>query len=190
MTLKDFARKIFFLEILQGMALTFRSMLTKPVTRQYPEEKHPAMPGYRGLHALVRESSTGQEKCIACGLCAAICPSQCIYIYTGESPEGRKIAERYEVEVLRCTFCGFCVEACPVGAVVLTEHYEYSDYTREAFYYDKERLLENWDRFMAGDKGKEYFKKFWRPLSEDFTEHEDQAVFRGPKTSGQSEGRS
>jgi len=185
-TVKAFIKKITFYEILQGMALTFRSMLTKPVTRQYPEEKHPAMPGFRGLHALVRESSTGREKCIACGLCAAICPSQCIHIYTGEAADGRKVAERYEIEVLRCTFCAFCVEACPVGAVVLTEHYEYSDYSRDAFYYNKEMLLANWDKYMAGDKGKQYFKRFWRPMSEDFVAHDDQAVFRGQQASTQA----
>jgi NADH-quinone oxidoreductase chain I len=187
LTVKAFIKKVTFFEVLQGMVLTFRSMLTKPVTRQYPEEKHPAMPGFRGLHALVRESSTGREKCIACGLCAAICPSQCITIYTGEAPDGRKVAERYEIEVLRCTFCAFCVEACPVGAVVLTEHY---DYSREAFYYDKEKLLANWDKFMAGEKGKQYFKRFWRPMSEDFVAHDDQAVFKGGAATGQSAERS
>jgi NADH-quinone oxidoreductase subunit I len=169
-------KTIFLVEILKGMALTFKSMLSKAVTRQYPEEKHPAMPGFRGLHALVREAD-GRERCIACGLCAAICPSQCISIHTAEE-EGRKVAERYEVEVLRCTFCAFCVEACPVGAVVLTEHYEYSDYTREAFWMTKEKLLENWDRHMAGEKGKEYLKKFWFPKSEAFKAYEGQAVFR------------
>jgi NADH-quinone oxidoreductase subunit I len=186
-TFQDFARKIFFWEIAKGMALTFRSMLTKAVTRQYPEEKRPAMAGFRGLHALVRESSTGQEKCIACGLCAAICPSQCITIYTTDR-DGRKVAERYEIDVLRCTFCSFCVEACPVGAVVMTEHYEYADYSREAFYYTKERLLENWDRFMAGEKGRSYLKRFWLPKEQAYGTYEGQAVFR-PASAGAAEGK-
>lgn len=178
-----FLKRIFFWEILSGLWLTLKTGANPAnvVTRQYPEEPRPSMPGFRGLHALVRESSTGREKCIACGLCAAICPSQCITIYTGENSEGAKIAERYEIDVLRCVYCAFCVEACPVGAVVLTEHYEYSDYTREAFYMDKERLLDNWDKYMAGDKGKNYFLNFWRPLNRDFGEYEGQPVFKGPK---------
>jgi NADH-quinone oxidoreductase subunit I len=137
------------------------------------------MPGFRGLHALVRDPSTGREKCIACGLCAAVCPSQCIYIYTAEEPEtGRKVAERYEIELLRCVYCALCVEACPVGAVALTEHYEYSAYSRQELYMTKEKLLQNWDRFMAGPKGQEYFKRFWHPLREDFRAYEGQPLWR------------
>lgn len=183
MKLLKFIQTIFFWELIKGHWLTLKTGLNpgNVVTRQYPEEPMQSMAGFRGLHALVRESSTGREKCIACGLCAAVCPSQCITIYTGENHEGRKVAERYEVEVLRCVFCALCVEACPVGAVVLTEHYAYSDYTREAFLMDKEKLLENWDKYMAGDKGKYYLKNFWRPLERDFGEYEGQPVFKGPK---------
>lgn len=172
-------KTIFFTEIVKGLALTLKSLFSRPVTRQYPKEKRPAEPGFRGLHALVRESSTGQEKCIACGLCAAICPSQCIKIHTAESSDNRKVAERYEVDTLRCLFCAFCVEACPVGAVVLTEHYEYSGYSREEFIMTKENLLENWDMYMAGEKGKEYLKNYWLPKTEAFIQHEGQAMGRG-----------
>ncbi len=182
MTVKNFFKTIFFIEILKGMALTFKSMLTHAVTRQYPEEKRPAFPGFRGLHAFVIDPATGREKCIACGLCAAICPSKCIYIYTKEE-NGRKVPDRYEIEVLRCIYCGFCVEACPVGAVVLTEHFEYSDYSREALYMTKEKLLENWKKFMAGPKGEEYFKKFWHPTLNDYRAYEGQA--RGRRQKGQ-----
>jgi len=174
---KTLVNRIFFVEILKGMALTLRSMFTHAVTRQYPEEPRKAMPGFRGLHALVR-TEEGREKCIACGLCAAICPSQCITIHTTEAEDGRKVAERYEIEVLRCVFCAFCVEACPVGAIVLTEHYEYADYSREPFFMTKEKLLANWDRFMAGPKGEEYFKRFWHPVTSDFASYEGQPVFR------------
>lgn len=135
------------------------------------------MPGFRGLHSLVRDPSTGREKCIACGLCAAICPSKCITIHTADE-EGRKVAERYEIDVLRCVFCAFCVEACPVGAVALTEHYEYADYSRSAFLMTKDRLLSNWDTFMAGPKGEEYFKRFWHPTASDYSEYEGQPMFR------------
>jgi NADH-quinone oxidoreductase subunit I len=165
-------------EIIKGMALTLKMMFTHAITRQYPEEKRPAMPGFRGLHTLVREPETGKERCIACGLCGAVCPSQCIYIYTKEDPDsGRKVIDRYEIDVLRCIFCGFCVEACPVGAIALSEHFEYSDYSREAFYMTKEKLLGNWDKYFAGKKGEEYFRKFWHPVPEDFKAYEGQAMF-------------
>jgi NADH-quinone oxidoreductase subunit I len=178
-TFKKIIKTVFLTEIAKGLALTFKSMLSHAVTKQYPKEKRPAEQGFRGLHALVRESSTGQERCIACGLCVAICPSQCITIHTAESAECRKVVERYEVDTLKCLFCAFCVEACPVGAVVLTEHYEYSGYTREEFIMTKERLLENWDKYMAGEKGREYLENYWRPMLEDFKQHEAQAVGRG-----------
>ena len=168
MTTKELIKKVLFIEILQGLALTLKHFFTPAVTRQYPSERREPFPGSRGLHALVRDEATGQAKCVGCGLCAAMCPSQCIYIYTSEGEDYKKIVDRYEIDVLRCVFCAFCVEACPYGAVALTGHYEYSDYSRDVFYYKKERLLENWDKYMSGDKGKEYFKKFWRPLSEDF----------------------
>ncbi len=178
MGINNFAKKVFLLEILKGMALTFRMMLTKPVTRQYPEEKREMFPAFRGLHALARKDD-GTARCVGCGLCAAVCPSRCIDVYTSEGDDHTKIVDRYEIEVLRCVYCGFCVEACPFQAVVLTGHYEYSDYSRAAIFMDKEKLLANWDKYMAGKKGTDYFKHFWRPLSEDFKAHEDQAVFRG-----------
>lgn len=177
MTIKDIAKKVFLIEILKGMALTLKTMFIKPVTRQYPDEKRPPFPGFRGLHALVRNTD-GKARCVGCGLCAAICPSQCIYIYTSEGHDHSKIVDRYEIEVLRCVYCALCVEACPFGAVVLTDHYEYSDHSREAFYMNKEKLLMNWDKFMAGKKGEEYFEKFWRPMSEDYSGHEKQAIFK------------
>ena len=180
MDTKKIIKTIFMTEILQGMALTIRSMFTPAVTIQYPKEKRPVHPGFRGQHALVRDPQTGAEKCIACGLCGAVCPSRCIYIFTKEDEETRnKVIDRYEIELLRCLYCGLCVEACPVGALALTENYEYSDYSRQALYMTKEKLLANWDRFMAGTKGEEYFKKFWTPKEQDFRAHDDQAVFSG-----------
>ncbi len=168
MSLNEFIKKIFFIEILKGLLLTLKHFFSPPVTRQYPKEKREPFPGSRGLHALVRNPATGQEKCVGCGLCAAICPSRCIYIYTSEGEDHKKIVDRYEIEVLRCVFCALCVEACPYGALVLTPHYEYSGYTRKEFYYTKEMLLENWDKYMANTIGFEYFDRFWRPKSSDF----------------------
>jgi len=173
MRIKDFTRKVLFIEIIEGLALTLSRLFTHAVTRQYPKEKRPPFPGFRGLHALVRDPDTGKARCVGCGLCAAFCPSRCIHIYTSEGEDHKKVVDRYEIEVLRCVFCAFCVEACPFGAIVLTDHYEYSDYSRDALYFNKDRLLENWDRYMAGQKGKEYFERFWRPRSEDFKTIDD-----------------
>ena len=182
MTVRELVNKIFFIEILKGLALTLSRMFSHAVTIQYPKERRPIKPGFRGLHALVRDTETGNYKCVGCGLCAAYCPSQCIHIYTAEGEEGgKKIVERYEIEVLRCIYCGFCVEACPYGAIALTEHYEYSDYSKDALYMTMDKLLSNWDKYMAGKKGEDYFKKFWRPMSEDFGTPPGQAVFRGKK---------
>lgn len=187
MTFKDIVKTVFLTEIFKAMALTLKSFLSKPVTRQYPEEPRLAKPGFRGLHALARESSTGRERCIACGLCGAVCPARCIRVYSAEAEDGRKYAERYEIDLLRCVYCALCVEACPVKALCLTEHYEYSDYSREALYMTKEKLLSNWDRLMAGEKGKKYFEKFYHPTSEDYSSPEGQAVFGGRASAGEKE---
>ncbi|MBF0538734.1 MAG: NADH-quinone oxidoreductase subunit I [Nitrospirae bacterium] len=167
------------------MKLTLTTAFKKPVTRQYPKEKRPAMPGFRGLHALVRDPATGKAKCVGCGLCAAMCPSKCINIYTSEGANHEKVVDRYEIEVLRCMYCSLCVEACPFGAVVMTQHYEYSDYSKESFFMTIETLLDNWDKYMGGDKGTFYLDNFWRPKTMDFTTPTEQAVFR-PKVTTES----
>jgi NADH-quinone oxidoreductase subunit I len=183
MTFIEFIKKVFFIEILQGLALTLKHLLAPSVTRQYPIEKREPFSGSRGLHALVRDPQTGKEKCVGCGLCAAMCPSQCIHIYTNEGEDHKKEVDRYEVEVLRCVFCALCVEACPYGALVLTEKYEYSNYTREDFYYTKDRLLDNWDKYMAGAKGDEYLDRFWRPKSVDIKSGKNLETGGGGKAS-------
>jgi NADH-quinone oxidoreductase subunit I len=181
MTFRQFVKTVTFIEIIKGMALTLKTMFTHAVTRQYPKEKRPAVAGFRGLHGLARDSQTGEARCVGCGLCAAVCPSKCIHIYTADSLDHKKIVERYEIEVLRCVYCALCVEACPYSAVVLTGHYEYSDYSRAAFYMTKDKLLANWDKYMGQEKDREYFAKFWHPTTDDFGTPENQAVFRGEK---------
>jgi NADH-quinone oxidoreductase chain I len=168
MTTSELVKKVLFIEIFKGLGLTVKHFFSHAITRQYPTEKREPVPGARGLHALVRDAETGKARCVGCGLCAAMCPSQCIYIYTSEGEDHRKIVDRYEVEVLRCVYCALCVEACPYAAIVLTDHFEYSGYTRKEFYYTKEMLLANWDKYMSGKKGMDYIKNFWRPRSGDF----------------------
>lgn len=177
MTAEKLFKRIFFIEILKGLSLTFRTLFTPAVTRRYPLEKMPVMPGFRGLHALAKDQE-GKMKCVGCGLCAAYCPSECIHIYTSEGDDHSKVVDRYEVDVLRCIYCGFCVEACPYGAIALSEHYEYSDYKRESFYMTKEKLLSNWDKYFGGGKGERYFRNFWGPQSDDFKAYEKQAMLK------------
>lgn len=172
-------KHIFLWDIVQGMSLTLKVWISglfdpfkKPadrtiVTRRYPKVKRPAEPGFRGLHALAKDEK-GRMKCVGCGMCAAICPSKCIHIHTAEGPDNKKYVTGYRIEVLRCVYCALCVEACPYGAVVLTEHYEYANYSRKDFDYDMPKLLANWDKYMAGEKGRTYFEKFWGPKKRDF----------------------
>lgn len=169
-------RTILFIEILKGLALTFRTMFVPPVTRRYPLVPVPAQPGFRGLHALAKDN-TGRMKCVGCGLCGAYCPSQCIHIYTTEGEDHNKSVDRYEINLERCIFCGLCVEACPFGAITLSEHYAYSSYSRADFYMTKEKLLGNWDKYFEGEKGKRYFREFWRPMTSDFKGNPEQAMF-------------
>jgi len=158
-------QKILLIEIWKGLALTLKKLLfDRPVTIQYPEKDRviPA-PGFRGRHALVRDPQTGDTLCIACMRCVRVCPSKCINIEYEIDPETKKRKiTKYEIEALRCIYCGYCEEVCPVNAIVLTEYFEYAGYTREELYFDKERLLKNWDEFIATQK-RPYLNPFWKP---------------------------
>ena len=148
--IEKFLKYITFWEILKGLKLTFSMLFTKPVTKMYPKERPVVPPVFRGLHAL-RRHPDGREVCIACGLCAAYCPTGCISIRTSENPDHTKKLDSYEIEILKCLFCGYCVEACPVRALTMTQEYELSDYKKESLLYTKDMLLANGEKY----KGKE-----------------------------------
>jgi len=147
--------------------LTLKKLFSKPITRQYPDEKPQIQVGFRGQHALVPDPETGRSKCIGCMRCAMACPSRCIRIrsHKDKEPGSRRVIDCYRIESLRCVYCGYCEEVCPVNAIVLTEVYEYGSYDRPSLYFTMEQLLANWDRFAAQlDRPvEEYVNPFWRP---------------------------
>jgi len=135
-------------ELRQGLAVTLRYMFAPKITIQYPEEKTPASPRFRGLHAL-RRYPNGEERCIACKLCEAVCPALAITIESAEREDGSRRTTRYDIDLTKCIFCGFCEEACPVDAIVETHVFEYHGETRGDLYYTKQMLLANGDRYEA-----------------------------------------
>ncbi|RLB08315.1 MAG: NADH-quinone oxidoreductase subunit NuoI [Deltaproteobacteria bacterium] len=128
--------------LLRGLRLTLKRFFSRPVTIQYPEQKREVAPRWRGVHFFERNEK-GDTRCVACGLCVAVCPSNCIHLVAVELESGERYPETYEINVTRCIFCGFCAEACPVNAIKLGKNYEFVDYRREDFVLDKERLLAN-----------------------------------------------
>ena len=128
-------------ELLKGMSLTVRRFFTKKSTIQYPEEKTPQSPRFRGLHALRRYPS-GEERCIGCKLCEAVCPALAITIDTEEREDGSRRTTRYDIDLFKCVYCGFCEEACPVDAIVETRIFEYSFFERGTQIMSKDMLLE------------------------------------------------
>lgn len=140
-----------FWHILRGMGLTLRYFFTRPVTVQYPEEPVKLYPRFRGRHELRRYEegpNQGLERCIGCALCAAYCPTQCIYVQAAENGEtsrrspGERYARIYEINLLRCMFCGYCEEACPTGAIVLRREFALSEFSRGNLIYTQDRLLQ------------------------------------------------
>ena len=136
------ARSLLLSELLSGMALTLNYFFRSKATINYPFEKGPISPRFKGEHAL-RRYPNGEERCIACKLCEAICPAQAITIEAEPRADGSRRTTRYDIDMTKCIYCGLCEEACPVDAIVEGPNFEYATETREELYYDKERLLAN-----------------------------------------------
>ncbi len=147
MTVLDrYARSFVLSEILSGLALTFRYMFKPKVTLNYPYEKGSLSPRFRGEHAL-RRYPNGEERCIACKLCEAICPALAITIESEPREDGSRRTTRYDIDMTKCIYCGLCEEACPVDAIVEGPNFEFAAETREELFYNKEKLLQNGDRW-------------------------------------------
>ncbi len=132
-------------ELLKGLNLTGKKLVSNKVTVQYPEEKTPQSPRFRGLHAL-RKYPSGEERCIGCKLCEAVCPALAITIDTDEREDGTRRTTRYDIDLFKCIYCGFCEEACPVDAIVETRNFEYH------FEHRGEQIMRKQDLLAVGDK--------------------------------------
>jgi len=140
-------KSLFLLEFASAFGLAMKYFFRPKATLNYPYEKGSISPRFRGEHAL-RRYPNGEERCIACKLCEAICPAQAITIEAGpRRNDGTRRTTRYDIDMVKCIYCGFCQEACPVDAIVEGPNFEFATETREELYYDKERLLANGDRW-------------------------------------------
>lgn len=151
---KSYFKSFMLLELLKGMSLTGKYLFSKKFTIQYPEEKTPQSPRFRGLHAL-RRYPNGEERCIACKLCEAVCPALAITIESEERADNTRRTTRYDIDLFKCIFCGFCEEACPVDSIVETRIFEYHFEKRGEQIMTKDKLLAIGDKFetqIAADR--------------------------------------
>jgi NADH-quinone oxidoreductase subunit I len=139
-------RTILLTELISGMALTLRYFFRPKVTINYPYEKGPLSPRFRGEHAL-RRYANGEERCIACKLCEAVCPAQAITIEAEPRDDGSRRTTRYDIDMVKCIYCGLCEESCPDDAIVEGPNFEFATETREELLYNKDKLLANGDRW-------------------------------------------
>ena len=142
------ARAFLLLELVHGMSLTLRAMFKPKHTINYPYEKGPLSPRFRGEHVL-RRYPNGEERCIACKLCEAVCPALAITIEAEPREDGSRRTTRYDIDMTKCIYCGYCQEACPVDAIVEGPNFEFATETLEELFYNKEKLLNNGDRWES-----------------------------------------
>lgn len=145
-TVTNYIRSLFLIELFKGLRLTLSYLGRKKFTVQYPEEKTPLSPRFRGLHAL-RRYPNGEERCIACKLCEAVCPALAIKIESQKREDGTRRTTRYDIDLTKCIFCGFCEESCPVDSIVETHIFEYHGEERGDLYMTKEKLLAVGDKY-------------------------------------------
>ena len=156
-TVISYLKSLTLWELFKGLRLTGGYLISHKVTVQYPEEKTPQSPRFRGLHAL-RRYPNGEERCIACQLCEAVCPAVAITIESEQREDGTRRTTRYDIDLAKCIYCGFCEESCPVDAIVETRHFEYHGEQRGDLLMTKEQLLAIGERFeeqIAADRATE-----------------------------------
>jgi len=146
--MRSLVKTFLMTELAQGLSVTLRNLFRKTVTIQYPEEKTPQSPRFRGLHAL-RRYPNGQERCIACKLCEAVCPALAITIESDVGADGTRRTTRYDIDLFKCIYCGFCEEACPVDAIVETRIHEYHMEEKGQNIMTKDKLLAVGDKYEA-----------------------------------------
>jgi NADH-quinone oxidoreductase subunit I len=150
----NYIRSLFLFELLMGLSVTGRYFFKRKFTLRYPEEKAPVSPRFRGLHAL-RRYPNGEERCIACKLCEAVCPALAITIEAEPRNDGSRRTTRYDIDLFKCIYCGYCEESCPVDSIVLTRVYEYHFENRGENVVDKQKLLDIGDKYeqqLAADR--------------------------------------
>ncbi|MFK8040538.1 MAG: NADH-quinone oxidoreductase subunit NuoI [Rickettsiaceae bacterium] len=155
---KKYVKSFILFEIVKGMSLTLTYLFKKKVTINYPYEKSKISSRFKGEHAL-RRYENGEERCIACKLCEAVCPAQAIVIEADIADNGTRRATRYDIDMTKCIYCGLCQEACPVDAIVEGPNLEFAAENRKTLYYDKEKLLKNgdiWEKQLKNNIEKEY----------------------------------
>jgi NADH-quinone oxidoreductase subunit I len=150
--INQFLKSYLLNELCKGLGVTLTHMFRRKITIQYPEERTPQSPRFRGLHAL-RRYPNGEERCIACKLCEAVCPAMAITIESDQRADGTRRTTRYDIDLTKCIFCGFCEEACPVDAIVETRIFDYHGEKRGDLHYTKQMLL------AVGDRNEEQIAK-------------------------------
>ena len=146
MKLSRFFKTIFMTDFVGGLLIAIKELFKSKKTINYPFEKGKISPRFRGEHAL-RRYPDGEERCIACKLCEAVCPAQAITIESAAREDGSRKTTRYDIDMMKCIYCGLCEEACPVDAIVQGPNFEFATETREELMYTKEKLLENGERW-------------------------------------------